>query len=147
MSYPALNAFDANEPGEVAPPLSEMNNFFPSGDEQLQMQTPPRPKAHDSSGLNYEDSGPNTVTPETRHSRIHDSSLSPHNSHNSNRTISSSGSPTSSQNGSESDNGRDYNRVMNGKRRRTSVYSTQQKPRSRDTTDNPLFLETIELKS
>jgi hypothetical protein len=28
MSYPALNAFECNEPGKLAPTLSEMNNFF-----------------------------------------------------------------------------------------------------------------------
>jgi len=147
MSYPALNAFDANEPGEVAPPLSEMNNFVPGEDEQLQMQTPPRPKAYDSSGSpNYDDNGPNTVTPETQHSRSHTSSTSPHNSQKSSRSASSSGSPSSSQSESEGNKGNNYTRAVNGKRRRTAVYSTQQKSRSKDTSDDQLFLETMEIK-
>mmetsp|Transcript_24591 Transcript_24591/g.49819 ORF Transcript_24591/g.49819 Transcript_24591/m.49819 type:complete len:105 (-) Transcript_24591:356-670(-) len=29
--YPAVNAFTSHEPGSLAPALSEMNNFIPSG--------------------------------------------------------------------------------------------------------------------
>jgi len=150
MSYPALNAFDANEPGEVAPTLSEMNNFVPGEDEQLQLQTPPRPKsnpAHDSGNAHYyEDSGPNTVTPETRDNRIHNSSAIPHNLHITRRSPLSSGSPLSSKNKPEDNTGQTFTRVMNGKRRRTAVYSSQQKPRSRDISNDRLFLETMEIK-
>lgn len=151
MSYPALNAFDANEPGEVAPPLSEMNNFVPGEDEQLQMQTPPRPKSistHNSSNIpNYDDIGPNTVTPETRNNRILNSSTSPHSPPNSLPSALASMSPLSSKSDPEGNKGNNFTRSGNGKRRRTAVYSTRHKPRSRDTSNDPLFLETMEIKS
>jgi len=75
MIYPAVNAFTSNEPGVLAPTLTDMNNFVSSGcddmssaDSSPARPTPDRqgnaPKNSTPSGS----SGPTNVTPETMRS-------------------------------------------------------------------------------
>jgi len=68
MVYPAVNAFTAAEPGSIAAPLSEMNNFTDVMKEGLSMEdSPGRPTPH-MTGMPMS----NQVTPESiRSSKVH----------------------------------------------------------------------------
>ena len=44
MIYPALNAYNAHEPGVIAPALSEMNNFIQGQDEVFSPENSPSPR-------------------------------------------------------------------------------------------------------
>jgi len=136
MSYSAVNAFAANEPGQVAPPLSEMNNFIGGQDmdQQTLQMTPSRPRSaasgRDSISTN---SHANTVTPDHGSTKLHrDSSMS-----------SDSQSPIMSNIKVEAVTSHSDDR----QKRRTAVYSTLQKSRSRDTSNDALFVDKMEIQT
>jgi len=144
MSYATLNAYDADEPGVVAPPLSEMNNFVAVDEDQLICaRTPPRPRSVASSrSPNSRSSNsphcPNTVTPDHGNKIINQNlSMSP------NSRTSSLSSPHSGIGESREKEEENYDKVA---KRRTGVYSTLESPRSRDMSNDPLFRKTMEMK-
>ena len=70
MVYPAVNAFTADEPGMLAPALTDMNNFISSGSESVSSPdtSPGRPSPGRRSGSRATTparSGAMSVTPET----------------------------------------------------------------------------------
>eukprot|EP00934_Nitzschia_sp_Nitz4_P009115 Nitzschia sp. Nitz4//scaffold68_size99682//51527//54845//NITZ4_004567-RA/size99682-snap-gene-0.2-mRNA-1//1//CDS//3329556602//9105//frame0 len=68
MVYPAVNAFTASEPGVLAPPLSEMNNFVVTGAESVSSTeaSPSRPTPDRLRRMNQGmPSGSAQVTPES----------------------------------------------------------------------------------
>ena len=73
--YPAVNAFTSNEPGLLAPALTEMNNFISSGcdsisstDSSPSRPTPDRQASVQKNSTPSSNSGPTNVTPETMRS-------------------------------------------------------------------------------
>ena len=73
--YPAVNAFTSNEPGLLAPALTEMNNFISSGcdsisstDSSPSRPTPDRQASVPTTSTPSSNSGPTNVTPETMRS-------------------------------------------------------------------------------
>lgn len=71
MVYPSVNAFTAAEPGIVAPPLSDMNNFVGSDDasvaESTKSSIPTPDRRHHMTGPGQ--NGSTQVTPESRRSK------------------------------------------------------------------------------
>jgi hypothetical protein len=71
MVYPSVNAFTAAEPGIVAPPLSEMNNFVGLDDgsvtDTVSKATVPTPDRRHLTG--HGQNGSTQVTPESRRSK------------------------------------------------------------------------------
>lgn len=72
MIYPAVNAFTSNEPGLLAPALTEMNNFIltlcqeiSSADSSPSRPTPDRQGNTQTTSTPGSNSGPTNVTPET----------------------------------------------------------------------------------
>jgi hypothetical protein len=71
--YPTVNAFAADEPGIIAPPLTEMNNFFDLKDPSSTETSPERPTPDRSHlGTTTIDSAPplNQVTPDVMRSNV-----------------------------------------------------------------------------
>lgn len=78
MVFPAVNAFTADEPGVLAAPLSEMNNFVSTGAEVSSNEnSPSRPSpSRTPVGVGVGVGGAANVTPESLHST--EAALSPH---------------------------------------------------------------------
>lgn len=70
MVYPAVNAFTSDEPGVLAPPLSDMNNFVLHGSESVSSSdaSPSRPTPDRHRRFNHNISSSAQVTPESMRS-------------------------------------------------------------------------------
>jgi len=70
MVYPAVNAFTSNEPGVLAPALTEMNNFISSGSESVSSPdnspSRPSPSRRGSRNTTPSRSGASNVTPDSK---------------------------------------------------------------------------------
>lgn len=102
MVYPAVNAYTSDEPGELAAPLSEMNNFVSTAEMSSTETSPSRPSPsrstlrHSTSSTPGGSShkGPANVTPESLHSAM-DQMGSPHHHHSRHRQYHNAHSPGS----------------------------------------------------
>lgn len=147
MVYPAVNAFTANEPGMLAPTLSEMNNFIGSGSESLSSPDTspgrPSPGRRSRAGTPARSSGASNVTPDSKANSpgSHAGSTAPTTPKRSSRSSKRKGRGSTSA----------PNTPASGQLTSPPGSATRKRPHAQmsegtDNTNDLLFVEAVELK-
>jgi hypothetical protein len=132
MIFPAVNAFTANEPGSIAPPLSEMNNFVEAKEISSNDSSPSRPSPDRTRRVSASVAPPSSTTQVTP-----ESMRSGHGINSPSSTFASTPGRTASRRGS----GRP-NLMAIGNRKRPFSHFTG----GADDQSDLLFMESVELK-